>query len=98
MNRPLIVNPEAETDLADAYAWYEGRRAGLGDVLLARVEEVFEVIERTPELFGKAFQDLRMARIRRFPYVVVYRIDDDQVTVIAIYHTSRDPRGWQGRA
>lgn len=41
MNRPLIVNPEAETDLADARAWYDGQRAGLGETFLTRVEEVF---------------------------------------------------------
>ena len=98
VNRPLIVNPEAEADLADARAWYDGQRAGLGDVLLTRVEEIFARIQRTPELFGKVFQELRLARVRRFPYVVVYRIDEDQITVVAIYHTSRDPRGWHRRA
>lgn len=97
MNRPLIVNPEAEADLADARAWYDGQRAGLGDLFLARVEEVFARIERTPELFDKAFHDLRLTRVRRFPYVVVYRIDDDQITVVAVYHTSCDPSGWQRR-
>jgi plasmid stabilization system protein ParE len=98
VNLPLIVNPEAEADLADARAWYEGQRAGLGDVFLDRVDEVFKLVQRMPELYGKVFQDLRVARVRRFPYLVVYRIDDDQVTVVAIYHASRDPRGWQRRA
>lgn len=98
MNLPLIVNPEAEADLADARAWYDRQRAGLGDVLLERVEEVFTRLQRTPELYGKVFQDLRIARVRRFPYIVVYRIDADQITVVAVYHTSRNPRGWQSRA
>jgi mRNA-degrading endonuclease RelE of RelBE toxin-antitoxin system len=35
--------------------------------------------------------------VRRFPYVVVYRIDDEQITVVAVYHTSRNPRGWRRR-
>lgn len=98
MNRPLIVNPEAEADLAEARTWYEGQRAGLGDVFLASVEDIFARLQRTPELFGKVFQDLRLTRVRRFPYVVIYRIDDDQITVIAVYHTSRDGRGWQRRS
>jgi hypothetical protein len=36
--------------------------------------------------------------VRRFPYAVIYRIDDDQTTVVAVYHSRRDPRGWQSRA
>lgn len=98
MNLPLVINPEVEADLADAIAWYDGQRTGLGDDLLERVEEAFEQIRRMPELFGKGFQDLRVMKVRRFPYLVVYRIDDDQITVIAVYHARRDPRGWQGRS
>ena len=98
MNLPLIVNPQAEADLADAKAWYDRQRGGLGDELLECVEETFDQVCRTPELFGKVFQDLRLATIRRFPYVVVYRIDDDQITVVAVYHTRSDPRGWRSRA
>jgi plasmid stabilization system protein ParE len=98
MIRPLIVNPEAEADLADARAWYERQRRGLGDELLECVEEVFHRLRGSPELFGRAFEELRLARVRRFPYLVVFRVDEDQVTVVAIYHARRDPRGWQDRA
>jgi plasmid stabilization system protein ParE len=95
---PLIVNPEAEADLADARQWYETERSGLGDELIDAVSNVFARVQRAPRLYAKVFQELRLALVRRFPYVVVYRIDDDQITVVAVYHTHRDPRGWQSRA
>ncbi|WP_165227050.1 type II toxin-antitoxin system RelE/ParE family toxin [Aquisphaera insulae] len=98
MNLPLIVNPEAEADLADAWAWYENQRAGLGDTLIERVDEVLARLRSMPELYSPVFHELRVARVRRFPYIVVYRIDVGQVTVVAVYHTSRNPRGWQSRA
>jgi len=98
LNLPLILNPEADADLADAKAWYDSQRAGLGDELLDCVGETLDRVRRMPQLYGKVFQDLRLAKVRRFPYLVVYRIDDDQVTVVAVYHTRRDPRGWQNRA
>lgn len=66
--------------------------------MLECVEEVFNHLRLTPTLFGKVFDELRLVRVRRFPYLVVDRIDDDQVTVIAVYHSRRDPRGWQNRA
>ena len=97
MNSPIIINPEAEADLAEARIWYEVRRPGLGDDFLLCVEEVFETIRRTPTLYPKVFQELRLALIRRFPFAAVYRSENDQITVVAVYHTRRDPREWQGR-
>jgi plasmid stabilization system protein ParE len=98
VNWPLIISPEAEADLADARSWYDGQRAGLGDEFLQCVEAVFEDVRRIPSLYGEVFQDLRLGLVRRFPYAVVYRADDDQVTVVAVYHTRREPRAWQSRA
>lgn len=98
MTRKLIVNPEAEADLVSAKRWYDEKRAGLGTEFVTNVEEPFEKIRLNPELFGKVYREVRAVRIRRFPYLVVYRADGSQVTVIAVYHTRRDPRSWQGRA
>ena len=35
----LVLAPEAESDIAEAYAWYEDRRAGLGEEFLSSVDE-----------------------------------------------------------
>jgi plasmid stabilization system protein ParE len=97
MNLPLVISPQADDDLVHAKQWYDDQGCGLGDEFVSRVEEAFEVIRRTPTLYGKVFQDLRLALTRRFPYAIVYRIDDDQITIVAVYHTRRDPRGWRRR-
>jgi len=70
----------------------------LGEDFLLCVEELLDGIRRMPELHPEVFQDLRLVLVRRFPYAVIYRMDEDQITVLAVYHTRRDPRGWQGRA
>jgi plasmid stabilization system protein ParE len=97
MSLPLVVSPEADDDLVEAKAWYDGQRLGLGDDFVLRVEEALEVIRGMPTLYGKVFEDVRLALIRRFPYAILYRIDDDQITIVAVYHTRRDPRGWRRR-
>jgi len=38
MAADLILAPEAEFDLAEAYAWYEQRRVGLGEEFLSSVD------------------------------------------------------------
>lgn len=98
MSLSIRISPEAEDDLAAARAWYDGQRPGLGDDFLLCVEQALDLIQRIPSLHGKVHQDLRLALVRRFPYAVVYRIDDDQITIVAVYHTRRNPRGWQRRS
>jgi plasmid stabilization system protein ParE len=98
MSLPVVINPKAEADLAEASAWYNGERDGLGDEFLDCADEAFEQICAMPNASRKVYLDLRRKLIRRFPYAVFYRIDNDQITVVAVYHCKRDPRGWQKRA
>jgi len=95
---PLVINPDAEADLKEAKTWYDAQRAGLGDEFLDCVDEMFEQIRQLPKLGRQVYASLRRRLVRRFPYSIIYRIDDDQITVIAVYHGKRDPRGWQKRA
>jgi hypothetical protein len=50
MKKPLIVRPEAEADLAEAYGWYEQQVRGLGTEFLLCVDAVMASIERNPQL------------------------------------------------
>jgi plasmid stabilization system protein ParE len=68
----FIVAPEAERDIAEAYAWYEGRRTGLGEEFLSCVDACLEGIRRTPEMHAVVHENYRRGLVRRFPYVVFY--------------------------
>lgn len=94
---PLIISPEAEEDIAEAKAWYAKRRTGLGEEFLLCVEEALDRIRAIPEGATEVFPGVRRVVVRRFPYVVIYRVDLDQIGVLAVYHSHRDPRGWQKR-
>ncbi len=48
MSDRLILRPEAESDLAEAFEWYEQRRPGLGERLLLSVEATLVAIQETP--------------------------------------------------
>ncbi len=97
MAAELILAPEAEQDIADAYAWYEDRRHGLGEEFLTCVDASIQRICRTPELPAKVHEDYRRALVRRFPYVIFYEYTGGTVTVYCVFHTSRDPDKWRER-
>jgi hypothetical protein len=48
MAAELVIAQEAEQDIADSYAWYEDRRAGLGEEFLSCVDAYIQAICRTP--------------------------------------------------
>ena len=98
MNLPLIIRPEAEADLSEAKQWYERHRQGLGLEFTLSVEETLDRIRRTPHVHAEIYKGVRRASTRRFPYGVFYRLVGDSVVVIAVMHSSRDPRRWQERA
>jgi len=97
MAAELIVAPEAEQDLAEAYAWYEGRRIGLGEEFLSSVDACIQNILRNPELHRVVHEDYRRGLVRRFPYAIFYEYAGDTVTLYCVFHTSRDPEKWRQR-
>ncbi|MEZ4995200.1 MAG: type II toxin-antitoxin system RelE/ParE family toxin [Saprospiraceae bacterium] len=93
----VIIQPEAEADLDEAYQYFEQQKSRLGFQLLEDLTEVLELLENNPLLFQKVYGEKRRAVIRRFGYNVIYKVVDADVYVLAIMDGSRDPRKWKGR-
>jgi hypothetical protein len=51
-----------------------------------------------PEMFGVVWQDVRAARLKKFPFMVYYVVFADRVEVLAVMHGARDASVWQARA
>ena len=97
MAAKLIIAPEAEQDVADAFGWYEGRRLGLGEEFLSCVDACIQAIRRAPEMHSVVHSTYRRALVRRFPYAVFYEHAGETVTIYSVFHTSRDPDKWRQR-
>lgn len=98
MRVPLILRPEAQVDLFRARDWYENQQPGLGRAFVDAVDETLEQISATPEGYVVILKGVRRRKLRRFPYLVYYRLLNDRVEIIGVLHGSRDPGVWQRRA
>jgi plasmid stabilization system protein ParE len=94
---PVILRPDARREFDDAFDWYNLQRPGLGAEFVACVEEAFQQIARAPELRAKVHRNVRRAPVRRFPYSIYYTVEADRISVIAVFHSKRNPRVWQSR-
>jgi plasmid stabilization system protein ParE len=97
MAADLVMAPEAEQDVSEAYAWYERQRAGLGEEFMSCVDACIEAVCRTPKMHRVVHESYRRGLVRRFPYAVFYEYADNTVTVYAVMHTARDPGKWRER-
>ena len=97
MSLPPEFHPSVRGETDDAHDWYERRRPGLGADFLDEVQRVLGEIAANPARYGFAHNDVREGLLNRFPYAVYYRELPDRIRVLAVYHTSRDPSGWQSR-
>jgi plasmid stabilization system protein ParE len=98
MSLPVVLRLEARAEFDGAFDWYEQQRPGLGVDFVTQVQAVLDRISATPELYAQVFQDVRRAVVQRFPYAVFYKIEPQQVVVLAVFHSRRDPKIWQERA
>lgn len=97
MNLRVILRRMAQAEFDDAADWYEARSVGRGAKFTAAVREVLAGIAESPELHPKVHADIREALVSRYPYAIYYRVKPDQISVLAVFHTSRDPAEWQQR-
>jgi len=97
MIRAMIVRPEAEAEMTEAYDWYEDRLSGLGSDFLLSVDAVFHAIARTPQHYPVVHKEIRRALTKRFPFEVFFLEEDARVVILAVFHAKRNPKNWQER-
>jgi len=96
--RAVIFLLAAQIEAGEAQDWYEAEASGLGATFRAELDHAVQRLTANPLQFPVVFADIRRALLRRFPYALFFRTIDDAVFVMACFHSSRDPRIWQGRA
>lgn len=93
----MRVHPFAIREIRAAYRWYECERSGLGAEFLRAVQAVLEAARVHPAASTPLGLRTRRALLSRFPYLMLFTIESEQVVVTAIQHTHRDPRVWADR-
>ena len=95
MTLEVRLRSEAEHDLADASAWYEEQRQGLGHEFLDEVLTMLSSIAEAPLMYPDVYRNTRRAVIRRFPFSVYFKVESAAIVVIAVMHGSRNPHRWK---
>ena len=80
MKYRIIVRPEAEHDLKEAYSWYEDKRTGLGYDFLLQVDAGLNFIARNPNIHPIEYKETRKHLVKRFPYKIIYLVEKERIS------------------
>ncbi|MCC7104358.1 MAG: type II toxin-antitoxin system RelE/ParE family toxin [Chloroflexi bacterium] len=102
MSKPFHIETEAAAEFEQAAVWYESRRSGLGQELLAAVDDCLDFIAQGPGPGSLApgvpsALPVRRAPVRRYPYRVVYLETDAANRILAFAHDRMRPGYWRSR-
>ena len=90
----LQLTPKAKNEFLEAYDWYEKQKHGLGDTFKKDVYYFISIILENPKHYPTKDKQLREIVLKKFPFVIIYRIDEhtNTIYIASIFHTKRNPK------
>lgn len=92
-----VFHPEALTEYARAVQYYAERRVDLAEAFIQAIEDTIYRIREAPTRWGVIDEDIYRCLARKFPYGILYMIEQDYILILAIMHCSQKPGYWKER-
>lgn len=93
----IRFHPEAQEEYRVALDWYQARSLPAATRFEDELERILGLIAATPSQFTAYDDEHRFAMLRRFPFSVVYQMQEGRIEIVALAHSRRAPNYWRGR-
>ena len=90
-------HPEAEAEFYAAIDYYEDCKVNLGYDFAIEVYESIDRIISFPEAWCILESEIRRILVNRYPYGIIYSIEEKEILILAIMHLNREPDYWKDR-
>ena len=87
----------AQQEIDDAVAWFNEQADGKGVDFLDELDRVVRLVNSYPFASTEIESDIRRRLFARFPYSLIYGIEEQTIVVIAVAPFRRAPRYWMDR-
>jgi plasmid stabilization system protein ParE len=88
---------EASEEIEGAANWYGRRSPAAQATFLREIDHAITAILDAPQRWTSYIDGTRRYVFRKFPYSVVYFVDDGMVLIVAVAHDKRRPGYWRRR-
>jgi plasmid stabilization system protein ParE len=93
----VVFTSYAKQELDDAFHYYELEHPGLGGNFKEEVKMAVLRIAEYPLAWSVERGDVRKCLLHKFPYKLLYSVEENHVLVIAVAHQHRKPDYWTDR-
>lgn len=87
----------ARLEYEEAALWYDAQKAGLGVEFVEEIDKALLTACEAPQRCPAIVQDVRRVRVKRFPYFVFFRVRENSLIVLSVFHVRRSPTVWRER-
>ena len=87
----IVLHTDAAEEMQTTAAYYAARAPGLGEAFLDEIEQGLRRIQEFPRLWPVYEGAYRRYLLQRFPYGLIYRIDPEEILILAVAHLHRHP-------
>jgi hypothetical protein len=88
----IVFRDKALKEMYQTFWWYEEHKIALGELFLERIDAALIEIKANPESFQQIYKKFRHFPLKKFPFVIVYKIYDTEIVIYALFHTKRSPK------
>ena len=89
MSYNITITDITETEISDAYNWYNQQKTNLGNSFKIDFINKMAIIKDNPFLFQVRYLNIRITFLDNFPYGIHFFIENNTITILSVYHTSR---------
>ncbi len=87
----LVYAPETKVEIKESAEYYEGCRKGPGQAFLIEIESTKKRISQSPLTWRKISGQFRRCLANKFPYAIIYLVEEDEIFIAAVMHLKREP-------
>ena len=93
----FFFHPEADEEFSQAIDYYEQVQLGLGYDFAIEVSSTIARIVEFPRAWPSIEEDIHRCLTKRFPYGILYSIEQKKIYILAVMHLNREPGYWKYR-
>lgn len=87
----VIFTTRANNDILNAFNYYESAQKDLGDYFLNSLENSITSIDSNPDIYKFVHKSFQQAKVKRFPYVIVFECNDKEIIILTVFNTYQNP-------
>lgn len=87
----IILIPPSDKEMEEAIDYYNDQMPGLGEQFYNAFLSSVDYISISPDAWRKVGSNTRRINIKRFPYLILYVLDGNDILITCIAHQHRNP-------